>query len=105
MAGEEMRQHAVDFRRHRGFGPDFRQVSGEPAAAIEAGRYVWRLAGDAVDIIAKFGVDVFHLLVGALVEPQGAGPQCFASCIELGETFALVGNGNGGDAPGIDALG
>ena len=34
----------------------------------------------------------------ALVEPQRARPECFSFSIELGEAFALIGNGDGGNA-------
>ena len=58
-----------------------------------------------MNVVAQLGGDVLHFHMRALVEPQGAGAEGAALRVELREALALVGNGNGSDALGIDLAG
>ena len=84
-------------------GEQVRLRSGQPREAVDGGRPVQRLAGQPVKALdADFGGQGRDLGLAAFVQPQDRGAQRPVVGIRYRNGFALVDDGDGGDAVGGD---
>ena len=84
-------------------GEQVRLGTRQPREAVDGGRPVQRLAGQSVQVLdADFGGEGRDLGLAAFVQPQDRGAQRGVAGICDRYGFALVDDGDGGDAVGGD---
>ena len=104
--GEAQDEIALDIDEVAGGGEIRRLVALQPGQGIERRRQIRHLAGDLVEALgAQRGGHPRHIGPAALVEPEDGGAQRAARRIQKSHGLALIGDGKGGDARGVDLRG
>ena len=106
VAGEMKGEIAVHFGNALGAGEHVGFDLAGPDHAIDRRHQVQWLAGNRVHAFgAECPAEAMQLGSGALVKPDHSGAQCPAVFGKEAEGFALIGDADRGNAPGIDLAG